>query len=71
MRPLSSAIVKTVQVFMIAVFAFIFGGFSFLLSGGCDEFQGSGWAWVALICDFTIVALNSFALVRTFWQAPA
>jgi hypothetical protein len=28
-------------------------------------------AGVALICDFTIVALNSFALVRTFWQAPA
>jgi hypothetical protein len=51
MRPLSPAIAKTIQ------------GFSFLLSGGCDEFQGGGWAWVALTCDFTIVALNSFALV--------
>jgi hypothetical protein len=70
---MNPALVKTTQVFAVAVFAFILGGFSFLLSGACAEFRGGGgrWAWVATVSCIVGLAVSLLTLVRGAWRSHA
>jgi hypothetical protein len=61
------------QHFAVAVFAFILGGYSFLLSGACAEFRGGGerWVWVATVSCIVGLAIGLFALMRDVWRSHA
>jgi uncharacterized membrane protein len=70
---MNPALAKTTQVFAAAVFAFILGGYSFLLSGACAEFTGGGakWAWVAVIGCVVGLAVSLLTLMRDAWRSHA
>lgn len=61
---MNPALTKAAQVLVVAVFAFILGGYSFLLSGACAEFRGGGWAWTALAGSILGLAFGAFRIVR-------
>lgn len=64
---------KMAQIFSVAVFAFILGGWTFLLSGACTEFRGEGgrWALVAAIVCAIGLAVGLLGLVRNVWASRA
>jgi hypothetical protein len=70
---MNPAFAKISQVFAVAVFAFILGGWSFLISGACAELRGGGgkWAWVALLGCIAGLAVSSLTLMRGFWKSHA
>jgi hypothetical protein len=61
---MSPVLAKTAQVFALAMFAFIFGGYSFLLSGACTDQKMGGWVWVAMLCSIVGMAVVGFRIVR-------
>ena len=70
---MNPALAKTTQIFAVAVFAFILGGYSFLLSGACAEFRGGGgkWASVAAVSCIVGLAVSLFTLMRDAWRSHA
>ena len=70
---MNPVIAKISQVLAVAVFAFILGGWSFLLSGACVEFRdyGGKWAWVAAVFCFVGLAVSLLTLIRDGWKSHA
>jgi hypothetical protein len=73
---LNPTMAKTAQIFAVAAFAFILGGYNFLLSGACAEFSirgdGERWVWVATAVSCIVrLAIGLFALMRGVWRSYA
>ena len=70
---MTPAFVKMSQVLAVTVFAFILGGWSFLLSGACVEFRDGGgrWAWVAAVFCVLGLAVSLLTLMRDAWRSHA
>jgi hypothetical protein len=55
---------KTIQVLALALFAFVLGGYSFLLSGACTEQKMGTWGWAAVVGSIVGMAVVGFRIVR-------
>jgi hypothetical protein len=58
---------KTIQVLLVAIFAFALGLYAV-------KFSGSGWDWgnvVGCLSAGALCALNLFILIRDFWKPKA